>query len=1135
MSTSLRVGRWLCIASALVWSFSPFLVAKDNPADGEGTSSNSTYQAIAEEIYTKQIRPVLQARCFACHGALKQEANLRVDSVGLMLSGGDSGSILTSSSSDQAILLKRITAKSDDLRMPPEGEPLKADQIAAIEKWLAAGNPQPKNDEPERDPKEHWAFQPPVRPAVPVVADPHWQRTPIDAFIAREHDTHGLKPQRPADRSLWLRRVTLDLTGLPPTVAEMDSFISDTSDDAAAKVVDRLLDSPQYGERWGRHWMDIWRYSDWWGLGAEVRNSQKHLWHWRDWIIDSLNRDKGYDQMLREMLAADELYPDDLDRLRATGFLARQYFKFNRTSWLDETIEHTSKAMLGLTMNCAKCHDHKYDPFTQSDYYSLRAVFEPYQVRTEMIPGEVDFQRNGIPRAFDCNLEQPTYVHIRGDDRNPDLKSVVPPHVPTLLRNDTFQITLISLPASAYQAGVRDYVRDAYLQSVNQKIAERQSQLDQARKQLIELRKTSATALADSLATKHSEGNAGASATVSQSTLPTLATDFTRGISEDWEALSGDWKYENNQLIQTGIGNTRGILRLKQPVTMDFEATLTYVPLGGQTWKSVGINFDVTNTGNELNAYLSSYADGPKAQVAYKTGGDYIYPSEAAQSRAVDLNKPHKLSMRVRGQLVNLIVDDEPSVSYRIPIARTTGQIQLITFDAHAEIRSFELSPLPPNVALREPSGQPAAAAQHKLSLAHLDVAIAERSLATAIAERDAIPLRHAADVARFSAPDSPETHRAIAAAAIAERTLEYTAALETLSRAELAMKNTSDDKRADAEKKLESAKASVEATEKKLNQPTAEYVSLRGADKAAESNLETEESRLKSFSSKSSGRRTALANWLTNSRNPLVARVAVNHIWTRHFGKPLVPTVFDFGRKGTAPSHPELLDWLAVELMENQWSMKHIHRLMVLSETYRMSSSNAHVPESNLTTDPENKYFWRMNPARMESEVIRDSILHLSNQLDLTMGGPSIPVSDEQSKRRSLYFVHSHNEHQKFLSMFDDASVLDCYRRAESIVPQQALALENSSLAQSMAGVIANQIEHAYPHLSSHEFVEKAWLKILAYQPNAEEIELGEQLLTRIAALRKTTNSDASESHIEVRTALIRALLNHNDFVTIR
>src|SRR5436305_946770 len=198
-------------------------------------------------------------------------------------------------------------------------------------------------------------------------------------LTARCYTCHGALQQK-AD----LRLDTAGLVRMPPSHEELTAFASSTNPDADyEKIVDRLLASPQYGERWGRHFMDVWRYTDWWGLGAEVRNSQKHIWHWRDWIVESLNADKGYDQMLREMLAADELYPNDPDRLRATGFLARSYFLFNRNTWLDEVVEHTSKGLLGLTFNCTKCHDHKYDPFKQQDYYRFRAFFEPYQVRTD--------------------------------------------------------------------------------------------------------------------------------------------------------------------------------------------------------------------------------------------------------------------------------------------------------------------------------------------------------------------------------------------------------------------------------------------------------------------------------------------------------------------------------------------------------------------------------------------------------------------------------------------------------------------------------------------------------------------------------------------------------------------------------
>ena len=366
--------------------------------------------------------------------------------------------------------------------MPPEGEPLKPDQIAALRDWIARNAPAPADEEPERDPREHWAFKTPVRPAIPEVESPRWKRNPIDAFIASEHQKHGLTPQSAADKRVWLRRVSLNLIGLPPTPEEIAAFVADQSMEAHDQVVTRLLDSPQYGQRWGRHWMDIWRYSDWWGLGAEVRNSQKHIWHWRDWIVESVNADKGYNQMLREMLAADELYPNDLDRLRATGFLARQYFIFNRTTWLDETIEHTAKAMLGLTFNCAKCHDHKYDPLSQLEYYQLRAIFEPYQVRTEMVPGELDFEKDGIPRAFDAHLDVPTYLHVRGDDRNPDTSRMMEPAVPAFLSSDELKLAIepFELPIEATHPGLREFVVNTHRQAAEQQIAAARSAVDAA-------------------------------------------------------------------------------------------------------------------------------------------------------------------------------------------------------------------------------------------------------------------------------------------------------------------------------------------------------------------------------------------------------------------------------------------------------------------------------------------------------------------------------------------------------------------------------------------------------------------------------------------------------------------------------
>ena len=394
-------------------------------------------------------------------------------------------------------LFKRISATDLAERMPPEGEALKPAEIDAIRRWINEGAKAPADEAAESDPRDHWAFRPPLRPAVPHVTNAAWNANPIDAFIAASHEQHGLIPQPAADNRIWLRRVSFDLIGLPPTLDEQSAFLNDTSPDASNNVVARLLASPQYGERWGRHWMDIWRYSDWWGLGAEVRNSQKHIWHWRDWIIESHNSDKGYDQMLREMLAADELYPNDPDRLRASGFLARQYFKFNRTSWMDETVQHTSKAFLGMTFNCAKCHDHKYDPISHVDYYQMRAFFEPYQVRTDILGGELDFEKDGIPRAFDCNLDTPTYLHIRGDDRNPDMAHVMHPAIPEFLACGEFSIEPVVLPAEAWNPGLRRDVIDAHLQAAERQIEVARRTLIAAKAKLAAAQETAKIATAE--------------------------------------------------------------------------------------------------------------------------------------------------------------------------------------------------------------------------------------------------------------------------------------------------------------------------------------------------------------------------------------------------------------------------------------------------------------------------------------------------------------------------------------------------------------------------------------------------------------------------------------------------------------
>jgi hypothetical protein len=859
--------------------------------------------------YLRDVKPVLAEKCYACHGALQQKSGLRVDTVRFLRRGGDEGPAVVPGHSDQSPLVRHITAAKGARRMPPAsaGEPLSGGQVALIRAWIDQGAGGPADEKPEADPRAHWAFRAPVRPPLPAVRTAGWADNPVDAFLAAEWEKRGLVPQAEAGKRLLLRRVYLDLIGLPPSRAEIEAFLADNSPDAYGRVVDRLLASPHYGERWGRHWMDVWRYSDWWGLGQEVRNSQKHIWHWRDWIVESLNEDRGYDQMVREMLAADELYPNDLRKLRATGYLARPYFIFNRTTWLDEVVEHTAKGFLGLTLNCAKCHDHKYDPVRQADYYRFRAFFEPYQLRTEQVPGEADFTRDGIPRAFDCNADAPTYLFQRGDDRRPVKSRPLAPGLPVALTWVRLDIRPVALPADARAPQLRPFVLENYLRAAGKQIQAGQASLEQAKQDL-----------------------------------------------------------------------------------------------------------------------------------------------------AKKIARPDQARAAVR---------------------------------------------------------------------------LAERSLARAELQPALIRARLAADQTRYRQPPSPDAKLLAGNAGYLEHLLAIARAEEALALNELKLLQAAPAQKAAAQKAVAAARQALAQAHKALGNPGEVYTSLRGALKTPESNLETEASRNRPFPTTSTGRRLALARWITDRRNPLTARVAVNHVWMRHFGRPLVPTVFDFGRKGTPPTHPALLDWLAVDFMEHGWSMKHLHRLLVTSRAYRLRSSAAGAPAGNLRADPENRWYWHREPVRMEAQVVRDSLLGLSGLLDRRLGGPPVPVADEGSRRRSLYFVHSHNDSQKFLALFDDAPVRECYRRSESIVPQQALALANSKLALEAAARINGRLHAQLGKVSDREFIRAAFELILGPSPTAEEQAACEDALREWGRLLKG-RPDAGR---RARGNLVHALVNHNDFITVR
>lgn len=763
-------------------------------------------------------------------------------------------------------------------------------------------------------------FEAVKRPQVPAVARAAWVHNPVDAFIAAEHAERGLTPRPEAAKPVLLRRVTLDLTGLPPTPAELHAFLADSSSDAYEKVVDRLLESPRHGERWGRHWMDVWRYSDWagWSGGNQIRDSQPHVWRWRDWIVESLNADKGYDRMIVEMLAADELTPEDTGALRATGYLVRNFKSLSREKWMQDTVDHTFQAFLGVTIGCARCHDHMYDPIPQKEYYQIRAIFDPHHVRTDRVPGEYDTKKDGLVRAYDANPQVTTVLYVRGDERMPD-KAPLPPGVPEALGGRFPKIEPIALPPSAVTPDRRAFVIDE------------------------ELHRSAA------LVPK------------SRATLATARRDLSRALA---------------QCLVPGA--LPAVCRLA---------------------------------------------------AAEKLRGD--------------------------------------------------------------------------------------------LALAELDVLLAESQHAALVA---AVRAERLEDAGR---KESSEWKQAATAAASAHRQAALLAARRGLLVARQAVAVAAGAKRLEAAKKVSEAEKALIQTEVAAQMPATTTYTKRTVP---------------IYPAMSTGRRLAFARWVADRDNPLTARVAMNHIWLRHFGRAIVPSVFDFGRNGRPPSHPALLDWLAAEFMESGWRMKAMHRLLVTSATYRMASTP---DDANLSKDGDNRFLWRMPSRRLEAEAVRDCVFFVAGQLDATMGGSDIDQNLGLTlPRRSLYFRHAQEKQMEFLKIFDCASVTECYQRKESVLPQQALALANSELALRHARLLAREL--AAGHAGSAAFTVAAFERVLSRPPTPQELAectafLAQQALHHGAA-KGTAPSGPTAGAVPVadpsqraRENLVHVLFNHNDFVTVR
>lgn len=893
--------------------------------------------------FTTQVRPILVDHCFRCHSQLKQESKLRLDSVEWMMKGGERGAAIVPGDHERSRLMQAILG-TRDLSMPPAGDRLRKEQIELVAKWIDEGA---RAAEPEDIARAHWAFQTPVKIDLPNANA--WTRNPIDVFFSKAHRRMGLRASPAAHKGRLLRRVYLDLIGVPPLPKELDAFLQDNAPDAYERVVDRLLLDPRHGERWARHWMDIWRYSDWAGHRNEIRNSQPHIWRWRDWIIESLNRDKPYDRMIVEMLAGDEVAPDDPQTLRATGFLVRNWYSGSRNVWLQDTTDHTAKGFLGLTLACARCHDHMYDPISQEDYFRFRAFFEPHEIRTDPLDGQPDTKNDGLVRVYDAHPDAATVFFPNGDDRRPDTSRIFQPAPPRVIRRE-IDIQPVALPVSAYYPGSTPTFQHAALEATRSRLSAAEQALAAARAKLEEARQ------------KVNDG----------STMDTVST-----------------------------------------------------------------------TSN----------------------------------------------------------DKPPAV---LPVRETSVS----------------------TIAWR---------------LAEQETVWAEARHAAAKQEVAAMIARTKADAARYSIPVSQGTPLLIAAAVAAEADAAVlNAAAEALG-AEV------------AQGKAEAAQppnaAELETARKRV-------LALREAYDQAVSRRESPDDDYTPIGTKypdtSTGRRLALARWITDRQNPLTARVAVNHIWTRHFGRPLVDRVDDLGIMSPPPRMQTLLDWLAVEFMERDWTMRAMHRLIVTSSLYRMDYGDSQDSAGNHSLDEANHYHWQWEPRRMEAELVRDALLHVSGQLDLTHGGPELDQhAGQTSNRRSLYFRHAAEKQMLFLKLFDAANMEECYRRVQTTSPQQALALFNSPMSIRCARLLARDLSSEQVGTSlqrKQPFVQAAYLRILCREPTEKELndccrflERQSELLTHRAELSTFTGAPAStvaaSIHPEERARenLVQVLLNLSEFVTIR
>ena len=951
--------------------------------------------------YSHDIRPILADNCFACHGHddQKRKANLRLDLRDTATRPAKDGAIaIVPGKLDQSELVRRISAAKDDDRMPPpsSNKKLAPGQIQTLRQWVADGAPYEK----------HWAFVAPVRPAVPQVKDGTWPRNAIDHFILSRLESEGTKPSPEADKVTLLRRVYLDLIGLPPTIEEVEAYLKDDSSDAYEKVVEKLLANPHYGERWGRHWLDAARYADTDGF---EKDKLRQVWFYRDWVIKAFNQDLPYDQFLIQQIAGDELPNPTQDQIVATGFLRNSMLneeggvdpeQFRMDAMIDR-MECIGKSILGLTIQCAQCHSHKYDPLSQEEYYRLFAFLNNDNEAQRVVYSPEDLKKVAELCRQMREIEGSLKHHYPGwEERMADWEKEV--------AQDQPQWTTLELE------DVGEMDQRYILQKDGSVLAQGYAPTKFTIPFGSRTKLTGITAFRLELLTDPNLPRGG----------PARSIKGTCALSEfSVEAAPADHPDK-----KTKVKFSQATTDFDQPVK-DLEPIFYDKTKDKRITGPVKFAID----GDEKTAWGIDAGPGRRNQ-----DRKAVFDCE----QPVGFEGGTVLSIRLLQNHGGWNSDDNQNNNlgrFRISVTTAPGKITADPLPKHVR----EILSIPRELRTDK---------QQEQVFSYWRTTVPQWKEANTRIEELWKQWPEGEDTQTLVARDEPrQTH--------------------VLTRGDW----------------LKPGKSVMPGVPAFLHQLPRNYEPTR----------------------------MTLARWLADRNSPTTARAFVNRIWQEYFGIGLVATSEDFGTQGEPPSHPELLDWLACEFMDpstgsgqvNGWSIKHIHRLIAESATYRQSSR---VTPEMISKDPYNRLLARGPRFRVEGEIVRDIALAASGLLNDKMGGPSVmppapaflfvpPASygpfpwvdatGAQKYRRGIYVFRRRSTPYPMLQTFDTPNgESSCVRRLRTNTPLQALVTLNEPMFVECARALARRtLEEGGS--SDEERITYAFTRALARTPTDSEI----------------------------------------------